>query len=126
MTSSGNKHQHNYRLLDSFLHKNFEIFSPQQSFNKEKKEASRKKEFPKFVITLIRNKHQCDYGLIDGSFHKNFGIHINNSLREAIDIQAKTNFLIWMMSLRNKHQPHCRLTDGCYHKIFEFHVSISL
>ena len=124
MTSSSNKHQHDYRFLDSFLHKN--KFLERSSFlTRRRNKLQEKQNFPKFVITLIRNKHQCDYGLIDGTFHKNFEIHINNSL-ETIDIQTKRNFLILMMSLRNKHQHYCRLIDGCYHKNFEFHVSISL
>ena len=68
MRSSDNKHQHDCRFLDSFLHQNFESSWPHHSFKQAEKKLQAK------------HQHQCDCGLRDGCFHKNFEIHVSNSL----------------------------------------------
>ena len=80
MTSSGNKHQRDYRFIDSFYTKTLKSFlstALSQLSRRHKLQAN--KNFPVFM-TPKRNKHKRDHGLIDGSFHKNFESHVTNSL----------------------------------------------
>ena len=48
MTSSGNKHQRDYRFLDSFLRKNLKVFVPSSFLISRRNNLQAKKNFPIF------------------------------------------------------------------------------
>ena len=108
--SSGNKHQCDYRFIDSFLQKIFDFFSATvfQISRRNNLQASRT-----FLILMmpIHNKHQHDYRLIDGAFHQNFEIHVN-SLNRGNQHSNKDKFpysgYVIMLNMHqydvNKHQ----------------------
>ena len=83
VTSSGNKHQRDYRFIDSFYTKNF------QMSKRNRLQANR--NFPVLMMP-IRHKHQRDFGLMVGSFHKNLKIHVNNSLNRDNQRSNKHKF----------------------------------
>ena len=83
VTSSGNKHQRDYRFTDSFYTKNF------QMSKRNRLQANR--NFPVLMMP-IRQKHQLDFGLMVGSFHKNLKIHVNNSLNRDNQRSNKHKF----------------------------------
>ena len=128
MTSSGKRHQHDYRLLDGCFHIKLEFYVSRNLSHKQKHSHS---SFTQTKIFLVWWRHHArDINIIIGSW-------IVGSIKplkfmstavfqtEEIFVQGNRNFLVLKMQLNNKDRHDYRLNDGSFHEFVAIHISNS-